>query len=241
MADRAPPAERGGGLLVYLDQNYASRIAKHLLALPGQEAFGEVWEALLALGDRVVAPPSPFHALELHGGYLLPTFRRIFARVGRGWWVRPWPDVVRRQVERGGLAREDFLWRRGRWEEPADLDPLWGLLDLEFEGDFFERAAAARAWARGRLGLARAAEAAPFFQLLGRLVAFRSLERSREERASDLVDVIMAATVVPYVDVLATDRSLREALARVGAGLRAWSGRSGEVRALARWLLKKAG
>ncbi len=30
-------------MLVYLDQNYASRIAKHLLALPGQEAFGEVW------------------------------------------------------------------------------------------------------------------------------------------------------------------------------------------------------
>ncbi len=228
-------------MLVYLDQNYASRIAKHLLALPGQEAFGEVWAVLLALGDRAIAPPSPFHVLELHGGYLLPTFRRMFARVSGGWWVRPWPDVVRRQVERGGLAREDFLWRRGRWEEPADLDPLWGLLDLELEGDFFERAAAARAWARGRLGLARAAEAAPFFQLLGRLVAFRSLERSREERASDLVDVIMAATVVPYVDVLATDRYLREVLARVGAGVRAWSGRGGEVRALARWLSKKAG
>lgn len=228
-------------MIVYLDQNYASRIAKHLLALPGQEAFGEVWAALLALGGRAVVPPSPFHVLELHGGYLLPTFRRMFARVSGGWWVRPWADVVRRQVERGGLDREDFLWRRGSWEEPADLAPLWGLLDLELEGDFYQRAAAARGWARRRLGLGRAAEAAPFFDLLGRLVAFRSLERTREERASDLPDVVMAATVVPYADAIATDRYLREALVRVGAEVRVWSGRTGEVRALARWLRARAG
>ena len=228
-------------MLVYLDQNYASRIAKHLLALPGQEAFGEVWVALRALGERAIVPPSPFHVLELHGGYLLPTFRRMFALVSGGFWVRPWPDVVRRQVGRGGLEPEDFLWRRGSWEEPADLAPLWGLLDLDLEGDFYQRAAAARAWARWRLGLGRAAEAAPFFQLLGRLVAFRSLERGREERASDLVDVVMAAAVVPYADVLATDRYLREALVRVGAEVRVWSGRSGEVRALARWLRARAG
>jgi len=223
-------------VLVYLDQNYASRIAKHLLALPGQEAFGEVWQTLLELGEGVVVPPSPFHALELHGGYLLPTFRRMFARVNQGWWVRPWPDVVRRQVERGGLDRDDFLWRRGSWDEPADLAPLWGLLDLELEGDFYQRAAAARAWARRRLGLGRAAEAAPFFQLLGRLVAFRSLELTREERASDLVDVVMAATVVPYASAVATDRYMREALARLGVGGRFFSGRRGEVRAFARWL-----
>ncbi|WP_456414041.1 hypothetical protein [Oceanithermus profundus] len=195
----------------------------------------------MALEGRVVVPPSPFHVLELHGGYLLPTFRRMFAQVSGGFWVRPWPDVVRRQVERGGLDRGDFLWRRGSWDEPADLAPLWGLLDLDLEGDFYQRAAAARAWARRRLGLGRAAEAAPFFGLLGRLVAFRSLERTREERASDLLDVVMAATVAPYADVLATDRYLREALVRVGAGVRTWSGRSGEVRALARWLRARAG
>jgi len=223
-------------VLVYLDQNYSSRIAKHLLALPGQEAFGEVWEALLALGERAVAPPSPFHVLELHGGYLLPTFRRMFARVSGGFWVRPWPDVVRRQAQRGALDPSDFLWRRGSWQEPADLAPLWGLLDLELEGDFYQRAAAARAWARRRLGLGRAAEAAPFFQLLGRLVAFHSLERGREPQPSDLVDVIMAATVVPYVDVLASDRYLREVLERVRAEVRVWSGRNREVRTLAHWL-----
>jgi len=228
-------------VLVYLDQNYASRIAKHLLALPGQEAFGEVWEALLGLGGGVVVPPSPFHALELHGGYLLPSFRRMFALVSGGFWVRPSPDVARRQAERGSLEREDFLWRRGSWGEPADLAPLWGLLDLELEGDFYQRAAAARAWARRRLGLGRAAEAAPFFQLLGRLVAFRSFERAREERASDLVDVVMAATVAPYVDAVATDRYLREALVRVGEGVRAWSGRGSEVRAFARWLARMGG
>jgi len=228
-------------VLVYLDQNYASRVAKHLLALPGQEAFGEVWQALVALGERVVVPPSPFHVLELHGGYLLPTFRRMFSRLGRGWWVRPWQDVVRRQAAAGALRRDDFLWRRGSWEEPADLAPLWGLLDLDLEGDFYARAAAARAWARARLGLAPAAEAAPFFGLLGRLVAFRSLEPVREPRASDLVDVIMAATVVPYANALATDRYLREALTRVGAGVRVWSGREREVRALAGWLRSAGG
>ncbi|WP_457638466.1 hypothetical protein [Oceanithermus sp.] len=227
-------------MLVYLDQNYASRIAKHLLALPGQEAFGEVWEAILALGGRAIVPPSPFHVLELHGGYLLPTFRRMFARVSGGWWVRPWQDVVRRQVERGGIERDDLLWRRGSWEAPADLAPLWGLLDLELEGDFYQRAASVRGWARARLGLGRAAEAAPFFQLLGRLVAFRSLERTREERASDLVDAVMAATVAPYVDALATDRYLREALVRLGSGVRAWSGREMEVRGFAAWLRAKA-
>jgi len=223
-------------VLVYLDQNYASRIAKYLLALPGQEAFGEVWEALLALGDGVVVPPSLFHALELHGGYLLPTFRRMFAQVNGGWWVRPWQEVARRQVERGGLERDDFLWRQGSWEEPADLSPLWGLLDLELEGDFYQRAAAARAWVRRQLGMPRRAEAAPFFRLLGRLAAFRSLEPVREERPSDLVDVIMVATVAPYVDVIATDRYLREALVRLGEGGRVFSGRNREVRELARFL-----
>lgn len=223
-------------MILYLDQNYASRIAKYLLALPGQEEFGEVWEALVALDGRAIVPPSPFHALELHGGYLLPTFRRMFAQVSGGWWMRPWQEVARRQVERGGLEREDFLWRWGSWDEPADLSPLWGLLDLELEGDFYQRAAAARAWARRRLDLPRRAEAAPFFRLLGRLAAFRSLEQVREERPSDLVDVIMAATVVPYVDVLATDRYLREALVRLGEGGRVFSGRSHEVRRLARWL-----
>jgi len=227
-------------VLVYLDQNYASRIAKYLLALPGQEEFGEVWEALVALDGRVVVPPSPFHALELHGGYLLPTFRRMLARVSGGWWVRPWQEVARRQVERGGLERDDFLWRQGSWEEPADLSPLWGLLDLELEGDFYQRAAAARAWARRQLGMPRRAEAAPFFRLLGRLAAFRSLEPAREEQPSDLVDVIMAATVVPYARALATDRYLREALVRLGAGVRVWSGRTAEVLELARWLKESA-
>ena len=223
-------------MLVYLDQNYASRIAKHLLALPGQEEFGAVWEALLALGDRVVAPPSPFHALELHGGYLLPTFRRMFARVNQGYWVRPWRDVVGRQARRGGIEREDLLWRRSSWEEPADLDPLWGLLDLELEGDFYARAVAARSWARRRLSLDRAAEVLPFLRFLGRLTAFHSLQEERERRPSDLVDVVMASTVAPYVGALATDRYLREALARLAPEVRAWSGRKREVAALADWL-----
>ena len=184
-------------MLVCLDQNHAARIGKHLLALPGQKGFGGVWAALRALGERAIVPPSPFHVLELHGGYLLSTFRRMFALVSGGLWVRSWPDVVRRQVRCGGLEPEDFLWRRGSWEQPADLAPLWGLLDLDLEGDSYQRTAAARAWGRRRLGLGRAAGAAPFFQLLGRLVAFRSLERGREERASDLVNVVTAVTVVP--------------------------------------------
>ncbi len=224
--------------IVYLDQNYASRIAKFLLGLPHNEVFGVFWRELLA-GAQIglwIAPPSPFHALELHGGYLLPTFRALFSRVSGGYWVRPWQEVVRRQAARGGLAVEDLLTRRGDWDRPADLAPLWDVLDLELKGPFHSRAMAAAEAIAGRLGLGAAGVGLPFVRLLARLLAFRSLQARRRERLGDLVDLVMAATVRPYAQALGTDRFLREALTRTGYGQAVFSGRAAEVRAFADWL-----
>src|SRR5690606_2719650 len=58
-------------LLLYLDQNYASRVAKILIGQASHEAFGEVHEALVraterhagGTGPEVCVPPSPFHVL----------------------------------------------------------------------------------------------------------------------------------------------------------------------------------
>jgi len=225
-------------VLVYLDQNYASRIAKYLLGLPHNEVFGVFWRELKAgaAEGRFLSPPSPFHVLELHGGYLLPTFRSLFAEVSGGYWVRPWQEVVRRQAERGGLALADLLTRRGRWDRPADLAPLWDLLDWELEGSFFQRAAAAAEAVSRLLGLGPAGAGLPFVRVLARLLAFRSLQTRRRERLADLVDLAMAATVRPYADALGTDRFLREALARLGYGQAVFSGRAAEVRRFADWL-----
>jgi len=223
---------------IHLDQNYASRVAKHLLGLPHNEAFGVFWEAFLkgAKEGLWIAPPSPFHVLELHGGYLLPTFRRMFEEVSGGLWVRPWQEVVRRQAERRGLVLEDLLTSEGSWERPADLDPLWDLLDLELSGSFYERTEQAARFIAGRLGLGEGAFRLPFVATLSRLLAFRSLEAARRERLADLVDLVMAATVAPYADAIGTDRYLREALLRLGLHQAAYSGRDREVLAFARWL-----
>ncbi len=226
-------------LLLYLDQNYASRIAKFRLGLPHNEAFGAFFSVLLekARAGRAIAPPSPFHVLELHGGYLLPAFRQLFAEVGGGFWVRPWQAVVRLQAERGGIDRADLLTLEGGWDRPADLAPLWDLLDLELTGPFYARAAQAAAFVAERLGVP---EGLPFVRLLARLLAFRSMEARRKERLADLVDLVMAATVVPYVDALGTDRYLREALARVGVNKPVFSGRNPSVLDFARWLRMNA-
>ncbi len=233
-----PKGGQNRALLVYLDQNYASRVAKYLLGLPHNEVFGAFWEELRAGAARGlwIAPPSPFHVLELHGGYLLSTFRRIFAEVSGGFWLRPWQEVVRRQAERRGLALEDLLTREGSWDRPADLDPLWDLLDLELAGSFYARTEAAAAFILGRLGLGEGARRLPFVAGLSRLLAFRSLEAARRERLADLVDLLMAATVAPYADALGTDRYLREALRRIGCRPAVFSGRAAEVRAFADWL-----
>lgn len=225
-------------LLVYLDQNYASRVAKHLLGLPHNEVFGAFWGELRVGVARGlwIAPPSPFHVLELHGGYLLPTFRRLFTEVSGGLWVRPWQEVVRLQAGRGGIALEDLLTRKGSWDRPADLDPLWDLLDLELEGSFYARVEQGARFVSKRLGLGEGALRLPFVSLLARLLAFRSLEATRRERLADLVDLLMAATVAPYAHALGTDRYQREALQRVGYRRPVFSGRAAEVRAFADWL-----
>jgi len=221
-------------LLVYLDQNYASRVAKYLLGQAGNEPFGRLYEALRRA--RPCVPPSPFHVLETRGGYLLPALQRLFEETSRGLWVRPWQEVVARQAARGGLAaegsprRDELLGRAGDWQRPADLAPLDDLLDLPLSGGFFDRSRTLRRAVCERLGLgARAAPRLPFVQLLARLAAFRSLDAQRWPRPSDLTDLVMAATVGPYVDVLATDRYLRETLRRVGYDRWAFSGRRGEV------------
>ena len=251
-----PPEAHGSHAptLLYLDQNYASRVSQFLLGQPSHDPFGLLYEALEPA--QVLIPPSPFHVLELRGGYLLPSFGSFYARFSRGLWVRPWGEVVRRQAARqksgGGLHREDLLSSEGDWEAAAELGPLEDVLILELTGGFLERARSARQALYERLDLGLtfnglafdtdegAIHTPPFVWLLSRMLAFRSLERERYTRPSDLADLIMAATVGPYVDILATDRYLlREVMGRVGhrsapyLGGEVYSGRRHEVLALA--------
>lgn len=103
-------------------------------------------------------------------------------------------------------------------------------------GGFLERSWQAHALLRDQLGLGHTN--APFVQLLARLLAFRSQETERAPRPSDLTDLVMASTVGPYVEVLASDRYLCEIMARVGYGGRVYSGRRSEVLQLAADLSK---
>lgn len=226
-------------MLVYLDQNYASRVAKYLLGQPSHEPFGILYRALHAARERPPRlrpriPPSPFHVLETRGGYLLPVLQGLFAEFSDGRWVRPWQEVVGRQAARGHLDRRDLLSAGGDWQAPASLEPLEELLDEPLSGGFFDRCQALREVLRARLGLTHEqALTLPFARLLVRLVAFRSLDEDRDPRPSDLTDLLMAATVGPYVDVLATDRYLRETLQRIGFRTPVFSGRRAEVLRLA--------
>jgi len=241
-------------MLVYLDQNYASRVAKVLLGQKGHEPFGELYRALRAARTRSPRlrpriPPSPFHVLETRGGYLLPVLQGLYAEFSDGLWVRPWQEVVARQARRlqacadgrgsGGsgsacLDRRDLLHARGDWQAAAELRPLHDLLEQPLSGGFFDRCQVVREALVPRLGITHdQARALPFARLLVRMVAFRSLDSDRDPRPSDLTDLIMAATIGPYVDVLATDRYLRETLQRVGYRTPVFSGRRHEVLRLA--------
>ncbi len=216
-------------MLLYLDQNYASRIAKFLLGQKSHEHFGTLFGVLK--GRDVLIPPSPFHVLELRGGYLLPMFKTFYAEFSGGYWVRQWQDVLARQARRPELGLDDFLTHEGSWEEAADLQPLEGVLGFKLTGGFLERSWQAKDLLCEQLGLT--SPSPPFVQLLSRLLAFRSQEAKRYTRPSDLTDLVMAATVGPYVDVLATDRYLREVMERVGYSGRVYSGRRHEVQQLA--------
>jgi hypothetical protein len=225
-------------VLVYLDQNHASRVAKFLLGQRAHAAFGELHRALRE--TKPLIPPSPFHVLETHGGYLLPTLQEIFAEFSDGYWVRPYQEVVARQARRGGLDRDDLLHRGGNWSTPATLEPLEDLLELPLQGTLLDRRSAVREALADAFAVAPPQAHLPFFDLLARLVAFRSLDDERLDRPSDLTDLVMAATVAPYVDVLATDRYLAEMLRRVGYDRPLFSGRRPDVLRFADWLLRSS-
>jgi hypothetical protein len=225
-------------VLVYLDQNHASRVAKFLLGQRAHAAFGELHRALRE--TKPLIPPSPFHVLETRGGYLLPTLQELFAEFSDGYWVRPYQEVVARQVRRGRLDRGDLLHRGGSWSTPATREPLEDLLDLPLEGTLLDRRSAVREALADAFAVAPPQARLPFFDLLARLVAFRSLDDERLERLSDLTDLVMAATVAPYVDALATDRYLAEMLRRVGFDRPLFSGRRPDVLRFADWLQRSS-
>jgi hypothetical protein len=227
-------------VLVHLDQNYASRIAKYLRGQASHAHFGEVLAALRSAG--ACAPASPFHVLEARGGYLVPTLRTLFAEVSGGWWIRPWQDVVRRQAARGAVDRDDLLTRTGDWGTPATLAPVEDLLELAPSGPDHARRQRLVAVLADRLELrVEDLVAAPSIDLLTRLVVFRASDEERADRPSDLTDLVMAATVAPYVDALATDRYLAEMLRRVGHRVPAFSGRRPDVLRFAAWLRARPG
>lgn len=225
-------------MLVYLDQNYASRIAKFLLGQPSHDSHGLLYQALLA--SKATVPPSPFHVLEAlyparerdvnKRGYLLPALQRVFDQLSQGYWVRPWQEVLKRQLASGGrVLREDFLSRKGDWQTPADLERLKGITEVGLEGDFLQRTWKMQGILVEWLGLPERGERLPLVQVLARLLAFRSGEAYRQHAHSDLNDLVMTATVRPYVDILATDRYFMEALKRVGYGGGVYGGRKREV------------
>ncbi len=237
--ERRAARARLGTVLVYLDQNHACRIAKFLRGQPSHGHFGQLHTALHAADARV--PASPFHVLETRGGYLLPTLKELFGTFSGGLWVRPWQEVARRQIRRGGLARDDLLSVHGDWRSPARLDPLDDLLEIPSKGSFLRRRTTLRDVVAGRFGLTpEEARRLPFFELLSRLAAFRSRDEERAARPSDLTDLLMAATVAPYVDALATDRYLAEMLVRVGHDGPVFSGRRNDVLRFAAWLHERA-
>ncbi len=218
-------------MLVYLDQNHASRMAKHLLGQRGHEPFGRL---LQALRGKALAPPSPFHVLETlypqrgpeeKAGYLLPALKEVFAALSGGYWVRPWPEVGVRQEK--GLYREDLLSEEGSWEVPADLSPFQGLPEALRGLPYGEAHALALREVRARTGL----KEVPLVRLLAHLLARMASDPHRKPRPSDLLDAVMAATVYPYVDLLLTDRYLRNLLPERSVG-----GRRREVEALVRRL-----
>lgn len=228
-----------GRLLVYLDQNHASRVAKYLLGQPGHDAFGPLYRALRSAA--VVAPASPFHVLETRGGYLLPTLQGLFAQVSSGWWVRPWREVLARQLGEGPGGPEQLLCRGGDWELAAELEPLPGLEHESLPRAPFAARERARELLAERLELDPDALArAPFARTLVRLLALRAEDRERLPRDSDLADLVMAATVTPYARAVGTDRYLRELLDRCGVEARVFSGRKAEVAAFAVWLERAA-
>ena len=166
--------------------------------------------------------------------------KTFFAVFSCGLWVRPWHEVVQRQAARGGLLeREDLLTRQGGWEHAADLGAMAGIEHEAPSGGFFERTTRYREEIARRLGLPPdLARVLPFVRLMARMLAFRGLDRvrvqGRDPYDSDLADLVMAATVGPYVDALATDRYVREVLQRVGFAKPAYSGRRQDVLRLAR-------
>jgi len=226
-------------VLVHLDQNYASRIAKHLLGQASHAHFGPVLESLRSLGACV--PASPFHVLETRGGYLLPTLRTLFEELSGGWWTRAWQEVLRRQVARGAVDVADLLTRSGDWGTPATLAPVEDLLELAPTGSGVRHRQRLRTVLADRLSVpVEDAATSPSIDLLTRLVVFRASDAERADRPSDLTDLVMAATVAPYVDALATDRYLAEMLRRVGHADPVFSGRRPDVLRFAAWLQGRA-
>jgi hypothetical protein len=220
-------------MLLYLDQNYTSRIAKNMLGQPNHEYFDTLFE-VLQQGDCVV-PPSHFHILELRGGYLTPPFKDIFSRLSHGKWVRPWQDILANQRVHQSIKTEDFLCDAEPhfWDQPASLSPLEDIVTLPLEGSITNRVKQSLSATSSRLGIpTEEAEALPFFQTLSALLGFRSLNTERRPHDSDLADLLIAATVLPYVDVFATDRFVREALDRMGLGEGVYSARKPDVEKL---------
>lgn len=219
-------------IIAYLDQNYVSRIAKFLMGQSGHEVFGELYTALQ--GSAYIFPASPFHVLELQGGYLLPGFQEIFGQLSKGYWVYHWQEVLAHQLQHERLSPEDLIYQKedpSLWEQEADLSPLEDMVDLPLEGSLNARTRQAQGWLRGKLDIT-AQQTPPFLDTLSRCLAFRSLNTERQPHDSDLADLVITATVHPYVTLFGTDRFVREALDRMGMGEGVYSGRTPDLRKL---------
>ena len=123
--------------VLYLDQNYISRIAKYTLEQPNHEDFGQLYLCLQR--SRWFTPASPFHALETAGSYLLPTVQTLLEELSKGYWFRSWQDILLQQRTTQSLNLPDILTTEGSWDTPVDVEPFVPLLSIPLEGHLNRR------------------------------------------------------------------------------------------------------
>lgn len=219
--------------ILYLDQNFVSRIVKFRLGQKRHEDFGELYEVIKR--SDLIVPFGPFHVKEVDGSYLLKSFQSLFEDLSLGYWHRSWRELLQQQIDEKECCAENFLTQEGSWEQLADIQIFKDATSWELVGSLKQRMENAKQQLLGCLQVEFSGDGlgdTAFIEVLSKLLAFRTLNPARQALPSDLLDMVMAATVRPYVEFIATDRFVCEALDRLKLGEGVFSGRKTDVKRL---------